>query len=265
MEYSKVFKDAFLYPTKNWKIFILLGVLAIIINLFWQVNLNILSTGYVTIGVLLVTIAIMIIYIFIQGYNLDIIRETIHHSDELPAIDFTKNLLDGVRVFIISIVYFIPLIVIWFYSAYLFGFFKMLNTIRPFVVKHGYNYFNYIPEDWLINFMGTFLTLLIIGIVLLFITLSFFYIAEARLAKFDKLLSAFQIREILNDISKIKWGNYILWLFILFIILFLLYLVYLIIFSIGIIGIIISSLLICPYVFIFISRNIGLIYKEIEN
>ena len=54
----------------------------------------------------------MIIFIMIYGYSLDIKRNTIHGINELPKLNFTKNLVDGVKTIFVTIVYtIIPLII----------------------------------------------------------------------------------------------------------------------------------------------------------
>lgn len=166
------------------------------------------------------------------------------------------------KLFIVDIVYILPLFIILFVLGIFLRFFELSAKIIPYYNKFGVDYINYIPQDLLFDFSLSFLILMILGIVLYFIALFFLFIARARLAKYGKLSSSFQIKEILNDISKISWGNYILWMIIMFIILFIFYVIYGIFYPIDIIGFIVASFLIDNYSQMFLSRNLGLIYRE---
>ena len=97
------------------------------------------------------------------------------------------------------------------------------------------------------------------------ISVIFFEIAVARLAETGKLSEIFNCREIFNDIGKIGWGKYIVWFILLYLILIVISLILTFLQSIQYLDLIIallSILLIQPFLLLFSSRALGLIYRE---
>lgn len=263
MNIGKIFKDAFIYPIKSWKIFIVIGLLLCVSD-FSELTYVLLSSRTISIEILFLGLISLIILVILQGYHLSIIRDTFGHSNYLTSFVLDKNFIDGLKVIIVCFVYSMPLIVLLLTSAYFLGFFKLINT-NSLYSNYGLNYLNYIFQELLFDFEGIFLFLLFLGIVLLFIISILFVIADSRLAIYGDLGSAFQIIEIFNDISKIGWRNYILWFLIFLLIVSFLYIINGILYFSGSIGVLISLFVIYNYIQIFTSRNIGLIYKMIEK
>ncbi len=87
-------------------------------------------------------------------------------------------------------------------------------------------------------------------------------IAIARFAKTDSVKSAFELSNILSDISKIGWINYMVMAIIYLIILAIIFVITVVITVIPFIGFIIALLIIAPFLTMFSSRIIGLIYKK---
>ena len=102
--------------------------------------------------------------------------------------------------------------------------------------------------------------------ILAFVLFVFFallnIIAQARLAETENILEAIDIRHVIQKISSIGWGNYILFIILLLILIFVLGLVSGIVTLIPYVGEIISSVVIESYLLIVIARSIGLIYNE---
>jgi uncharacterized protein DUF4013 len=260
MNIMEIFKDAFLYPIRSWNIFIVLGLLIYVSDSYGFLNYILLSFKAFSIEGLFLGLFSLVIFVIFWGYHLSIIKDTFDNSKYLPSFVLDRNFMDGIKVIFVQFVYSSPLIFIWIILAYFLGFFNLINLTSIFS-NFGVAYLNYIFKVLFFDFVGICPFLLFLGIVFLFLFSFFFVIAESRLAMYGNLGSAFQIREILNDISKIGWKNYISWFIIFMMILSLLYLINGIIYFSGSIGVLISLVFIYNYILIFISRNIGLIYK----
>ncbi|HOK72223.1 MAG TPA: DUF4013 domain-containing protein [Methanothermobacter sp.] len=137
-----------------------------------------------TLGILII-ISFLIIPIFlVYGYILRVIKATVAGFDELPDFDeWGDMLIDGLKVFVVAIVYMIIPVIILIASYFL----AMSN---PIVALIG----------------------IVIGGILAIIFGLLLAIAIAHMAFNDSLGAAFSIGEILNVISEISWLKYIIWI-----------------------------------------------------
>ncbi|MDO5826626.1 MAG: DUF4013 domain-containing protein, partial [Methanosphaera sp.] len=118
MDITDIISDSITYPMENIKslmIYLLLGlILGIVVGItgvgtvFSAEKGSFISFFIALIGVI---IAILISFL-IQGYGLDIVKLGIKRSNASPEVDFQRQVINGVKSFVVSIVYFIvPLIV----------------------------------------------------------------------------------------------------------------------------------------------------------
>jgi hypothetical protein len=89
-------------------------------------------------------------------------------------------------------------------------------------------------------------------------------IAIANMAYYDELGAAFKFSEILERISKIGWGKYLIWFIVMIIIGIIAGIIGGIISSIPIIGYIISTVFIFSYYYMFVGRSTALIFTSSE-
>jgi len=267
MDVLKLFKDSLKYPIKDWNKYYILGILFIITGLgsvyqtskenlylpLTQTNVSsdlVLNTvfeqQFLQAGGIYTLFALLsiIISIFIAGYALSIIRKTIDLEDEIPDFSWKKNMVDGLKVYILEIVYYlIPIIII------IIGLFTPLSVL---------------------TWIGSILTLIVSFLI---------PIATARLAETDKLAEAINIKKVVNKLDEIGWENYLMWILVLIGVFIIISIIMVILgFIIGLIGsiegvilfvpatIIITELfLFGPYIQMFTSRTLGLIYIEAKN
>lgn len=139
-----------------------------------------------TLGILII-ISFLIIPIFlVYGYTLRVIKATVAGFDELPDFDeWGDMLIDGLKVFVVAIVYMIIPAIVLAASIIL-----LLTRSNPTVALIG----------------------IVIGIILVIIFGLVENIAIAHMAFNDSLGAAFSIGEILNVISEISWLKYIIWI-----------------------------------------------------
>jgi len=264
MSIDEIFKDAFVYPSKNLKIFVIIGALVLLYN-YGLLGFNYSLLGFQAssfIEIILFLVYILIGSLLLPGYFLSIIRETINGSDDIPSFNIVKNVVDSVKLYVVHIVYTIPLIFILLISAYALNLFGIISEFISYWNLYGSEYLNHVPPELMLDFGLSLLIMSSLASILPIFFMFITYIAEMRLAKFNQLKAAFQIRSIYNDISKIGWGKYIAWFLILYVIIGIISVIY-VIAIFGIIGFVIASFFAYTYLQIFIARNKGLIYKTL--
>ena len=125
-----------------------------------------------------------------------------------------------------------------------------------------------IPQDLVLSAGVSLLIVGIVAFIVFTVASLFFEIAVARLAETEKLSEIFNCKEIFEDIGKIGWGKYILWFILIYLILIAVSMILGALQTIPIVNLIISLLsllLVQPFLLLFESRALGLIYKESKN
>ncbi len=177
MEIGEIISDAAMYPINNVKalvIYVVLGIVAFLALIITGVGLigageatGLLSGGLGILGIVGIIIAIAI-FALIAGYMLDVIKIAINREDNAPEIDPVRQIINGIKLFILSVIYMIiPIIVMAILSA--------------------------INET-----LG-----LILGFILLIAFSILLVIAQCRFAKTESLGEALNIGEVINDLKEI--------------------------------------------------------------
>lgn len=177
MEIGEIITDAVMYPVNNIKalvIYVVLGIIAVFALIFTGVGLfgasqatGLLSGGLGIMGIVGVIIAIAI-FALIAGYMLDVVKIAINREDGSPEIDIARQIINGIKLLILAIVYLIiPIIIMIILSA--------------------------INET-----LG-----LVLGILLCIVFSILFLIAECRFAKNESLGDALNFSEVINDVKEI--------------------------------------------------------------
>jgi hypothetical protein len=271
MELTEIFKDSLIYPTKDWNKLVILGALMTIASVFTiSAVISVFTMNFLLTGVfaLIAAISFLIVGLIYNGYSLSIIKETIENkqlSDDInsfPDFDWTRNIVDGIKVFILGIVYMIIPLIITVIFAYALGLFNV-GTINQYVTFTNGSYLSNSASFVDLRQFSLNINIMqgVFSILTLIFTL-FMMIAKAKLAETSKLSSIFEFKEIFNSISKIRWGNYIVWYILLIIIEIIIGFIGGLIALIPIIGLIVFFLIFVPVLLIFESRAIGLIYNE---
>ncbi|MDR0912259.1 MAG: DUF4013 domain-containing protein [Methanobrevibacter sp.] len=275
MDITKLFKDALNYPTTNWKRLLILGVFLVLVGLSEIVdslNGTINSFGVITIGEFIFFIFIIVFGLISMGYLLSIIKETISNPENpMPNFDLIGNMVSGVSVFIVIIIYLIIPALITFVLALVTNSFSVLSSL--FNTTTG----SYIGDPAISGASLSFAVVLIIGLMLFIISCLLMFIAISILAETGSIAKAINFPLVFKKIGEIGWANYIIFLIIYLIlsgvIIFISRLVIGVFMTIGFfmgsfslfvttIGVIISTLLIESFLNIFNSRAAGLIYNE---
>ncbi len=191
---------------------------------------------------ILTIISIIPIVNFISGgYYLRIIKSTLAGVDEVPDFDNLGELfIDGIKIIVAGIVYMLVPLIIFSVAA-------LLGS----------------PGGAILT--GLALILFIIGLIVALILGIIYVVAIANMALYDSDLgAAFRFSEILDRISQIGWGNYILWYIVVVLVTFVIGLV------IGAIGFILLFILIGflvliaggAYLSMFQGRSLALLFRS---
>ncbi len=247
MNIEEIVKDSVRYPFSDWKKFLLLGFFILIISIFSQLLL-ILPFG-VIIGYL--------IGLFVIGYLYGIIKSS---NDEFPKFKVDEIFIDGLKVLVVSIVYIIPAILI----TLLFGMLYNPSSVNGLLTSalNGNSIGAIIMP--LVSVAGPWMLLTVLLYIIIIMPILF--IAIATMAnKNSEINAAFKFREILDTISIKGWKNLFGWYLISGLIALIIYqlgILFATIFSkiVPIIGTILLSLVVLPYIYIYLSRSIKIFY-----
>jgi hypothetical protein len=220
MDIGEIISDSIKYPTSNWGKVLILGVIMIA-------------------SILIVPIFLLI------GYLFRIIKATLAGLDELPEFDeIGEMFVDGLKVFVVGIVYSIPVIII--------------STIISAILGSSNSATLSLNPSMIWAFVIVYIVYIIIAVIIGLIEV----IAIANMAYYDgDLGSAFRFSEILDHIARIGWGKYIATYIVIAIVAFVGFLIGLLTLFI-IVGIILLPLVIAPFIYMFGARAIALLFAD---
>ena len=236
MEVRDILNDAIRYPLGNIKAVVIYLILSIILGAVVggtvggvvasaSANNIIGAFGLSVAGVI---IAIVIGFL-IEGYRLDIVKYALVRDSDAPGIDFVRQFFDGIKLFIVEIIYYlIPIIIGAICSA--------------------------IFREWL--------AYILLAIIFIIFGLAE-VMAQCRLAKNDDLMSALSIGDAIADISRVGFFKLVAVVVVLTIVAVVVVLIGGLISQWnGIVGGIISAILGVYLIFV-TSRASGLLYSEV--
>ena len=198
---------------------------------------------------LLLVIATILLCLPLFGYILKIYR------GEKPApevTDWGTLFVDGIKYAIVSLVWAIPLLILFFVliGAAFLPFSSITSVSESGIQASSGN------PAFIIGALGVYLVVVIIVGLL---TVFFSTIGIIRFARTGSMGEAFNFREISTTIGKIGWGTYIISLVVLFVALIVVEIVITILGMIPVLGIIIQLVFIAP-VMIFEARYLCQVY-----
>lgn len=242
MALVEIIKDAIMYPINNIKalvIYLLLGLLVGLVAVF--TGLGGLYTGSFNLGAGLIVgfiglLFIVCILLVALGFSLDIVKFGIDKRDDAPGIDLLRQMTNGLKYIIVTIVY----------------------LIIPIIITAILAYFSQ-------NLA------MIVGLILTIIFAFVLYMAICRLAKTESLSHALDISGAIGDLTELGVVNVVITIIVAEIV--GLVIVFVLTFVITVIIGVISQNLILALVPIFASvldawllfysnRVMGLVYSE---
>ena len=104
MEFGEIFKDALKYPISDYKALLIVGVLFLISSLVLVLAQFGVSDSTFS---MVWAIVALLVSILLMGYALSVMKNGIELDDEIPAFDWVKNFVDGLKVLVVNIIYMI--------------------------------------------------------------------------------------------------------------------------------------------------------------
>jgi hypothetical protein len=196
---------------------------------------------------LLLVVATILLCLPLLGYTLKVYR------GEKPAPevnDWGTLFVDGIKYVIVSLVWAIPLIILF---VVLIG-----AALMPFITmtSSSGSPASYSNPAVLLGALGLYL---VVVVIVGFFTVFFSTIGIIRFARTGSMGEAFNFREIAATIGKIGWGSYILALVILFVAMVVVEIVITILGMIPVLGILIQLVFVAP-VMLFEARYLCQVY-----
>ncbi len=281
MKIREITKDSLKYPFSDWKKFLILGIIFVIIPILKYFGEN------VDLLVLFIGIA-FVVGLLVNGYFFRIIKSTLDGKFELPEFNNWINMgVDGVKVYIVYIVYLIPVILLlidFFLSSNgqittygikmsAFDFIPAFNSVIWQGIEGFLSLMFFIgisfPQGHIEAVFGTILYPLGILYPLVVAPILLVAIVNMELDEGD-LKSAFRIREIIEEISIIGWGSLIRWYIltgIIYMILMTISIILIYLFDLinHFLGVLVVALILYPYFSIFLARSVALFYMPEED
>jgi hypothetical protein len=188
---------------------------------------------------LLLVIATILLGLPLLGYSLKVLRG----DKPAPEVkDWGTLFIDGIKYLIITLIYLIPTIIIFFVTIGA----GILATV-------GQN-----PTEVMGAIMGMLFGFIVVAIVAI-LTMIFATIGTIRFARTGSMGEAFNFGAISATIGKIGWGSYIISLIVLFVVLIIFEIVLSIIGMIPVLGMIINIVFVAP-VTLFEARYLCRVY-----
>jgi hypothetical protein len=194
-----------------------------------------------------------IVFPFIIGYTMEIYRgRAVPFNPE----NYVKLFIDGCKLIIAGIIYFIPVGIIILVSFYPL----IMRMITGILSGEEFTLEPLELAPFILQIIGGTLLAFIVGIILFFIST----IGLIRMAKMEKFSEAFNFAAILETVRGIGWGAYIVAMIILCLILAVVSVIFSLIDYIPILGMIITFFLGVPLT-LFEARYLTMMYESSET
>lgn len=256
MKITTIVKESLRYPFSDWKKILLLGVILLVSQLLVIIqSASLISISNIVLLWFLGIIAFLLGFI-IKGYEFRIIKFSVEGLSKIPRLEnWTGMFNDGIKLFIVTIIYSIPafLILLFFVTlSFASNPSTVISALSGLFIGILMGSIKLTPlHTWAGNWF--FIALIYMLIIIPIIAFSIAHMANNE----SKLSAAFRFKEIFNKITTIGWKNLIIW----YILTGSIYLI--IIFVIGfIIGFVILLILAASIPSAIISSNVGLISSE---
>ena len=278
METMDIIKEAFLFPSQNLEKLAIYIVITFVVGILIGGGVILTAFGayggefiYVILSLILIIIGIIVSFI-ISGYQLGILKSGIDQVPEAPSFDWKNDLINGIKMLIVSIVYFIIPMIITLIIALITNipgqFIDLFEqaAVAPANVTAATNATAPVVSgvsDAAMAALGTSIAITAIIAAVLFIIFAFLHtMGESRLANTGSLGEALNIPEAFKDITRIGVGKVVAVIILMIVVVSVIS---------GILGYIygqvpqlsILSVIVTPYLTFFAQRATGLLYSDI--
>ena len=243
MEIGDILSKSFKYPLNNGTQFMKVAVLylLLIVPVFFSVLMIIFAnSSAILVSAIITIICYLIFALIIGGYFLSVMKEGISSSNLMPEFDFSKNIVDSIKVWVLGLLFsLIPGIII--------------GILLLIVTRFGSSE----------TVFGGIICIAFIALILEIIFCMLLSISLLRLANYDSLSEALNFSAIKEDLKAIGIGNLSVLLVVLGIISGAILFITGFLIFIPIVGTIIYIMFIVPYTYLAVCYGLGLMYSEI--
>lgn len=237
MKTGEIIKDSIRYPLSNWTSYLILGILTFFSGLYNDVP-NLITHYTILIVLVIITILVTILE---NGYVIKIFKSSLVGLNTAPNFNEWKIMFkDGFKAIIVAIIYSIPLLIIIVVTIVVLTFLGFTTLLPALIITAAY--------------------LILVSPVI--------YLGLVNMAKNEsKIESAFELHEIFQIISNAGWGKLIA--------LYITTMILAVIFGFITVGInfilsilsadVITSLLLIPYISLFMARIVVLFYMSEDS
>ena len=277
MEILDIIQESFIFPSKN------LDKLAIYIVLMFVVGL--LIGGGIVLAILsidnqiILAIVGFILFILgiigsfiVSGYQLGILKSGIDQVDEAPAFEWKNDFINGIKVLIVNIVYFIIPAIIVLIIGLITNIPGNIAKVAQEAVVTPANATAMANSTGIATqqiseaaMSGLLSSLAITGIIAIILFIIFAFLATmglSRLANTGSLGEALNVREAFNDLTRIGVGKVIAVILLSVIVVSVIQAILGYVYG-QIPQLSILSLIVTPYLAFFTQRATGLLYSDI--
>ena len=124
MSLTEIFNDSLKYPFSDMTKFCIIGIVMVVSSL------GSLEIGNAIISSVLGIVA-AVASIITSGYSVSVVKKAIVKSDEIPDLDLRENIIDGLKMIVMLIVYYIIPIIITLIGSVL----KLSNFFLFFIIS----------------------------------------------------------------------------------------------------------------------------------
>lgn len=244
MNLKKLVSNSFKYPFRNLKKLPIICILFILIAIF-PIGLISDNNYIMAIGV----IAFFLFILIVPGYFLSIVKVGSNQSAMMPSFNLVSNIYDSIRILFLRIVYMIVPAVVFLLALIVFG---------PTSRKLLYNY-------KILEFLATVGLVLLVILIIYFVFEFLLFFAKARLAYFNNLREALNIKKVIGDIRRIGLVTILKWLIVMAILLNVITFVSSFVISIPYVGFLIYVCIVIPIIESIANYSLGLLYSNIAK
>ena len=237
MGLGDILSKSFSYPLSDLTKYLIVGIGIIICDLDASLG-EILGPNHF---IVIIAFIIAVLFSFVMaGYSVNVTKRGIDNSNDIPSFDFKDNFIDGLKLFVVFVVYFIIPTIITIALLIVFG-----------LIGAGFR-----------QMLGSLGIWAVLAVIIFIIFGIFAIIAQARFAISRSIGDALSIGEVFADVKRIGILNIILFLIVVSILLIVLGLILSVVTVIPVIGIVIVDLILGGFALLFVNYGIGLLYSE---
>lgn len=263
MGVTDIIKDAFLYPIHDYKNWLIVGILFLIM----AVVMRLMSIGGA--ASIILAVVLIILFIFMLGLGIDVEKQSINGSNIIPNPNPVLNFKDGIKCIIVQFLYYLVPLIITVIVAFVTGVFDVIHRILLFQSTltsitgfNGQVAAQAISPGLFRELVVSSLPTILIGFIFFVIFSFLLIIGQVRLAETGSIKEALNIGEVTHRIGEIGIGKLIAYVILGGICISIISMISAIFNVIPYVGMMISYFIFMSFIFLFSMRGNALLYKK---